>query len=263
MEITKNKVIVDPQGYTPKKITATKLSQILGIGNAGAWTTPFQVWCDITKVYKKPFEETKYTQAGKYVEFKQIEWLQKEFNLNNLVTPDDRYGFRRKYIYDFFPEEKIFGGMWDSILIDLKSGDTTQVIECKTAQEKKRKDWEGGAPSDYAVQACLYAYLLGVDDITFVTTFLKPEDYDMPNAVIPNEENTILTKMKLSEYGNFEADIIKPALLWWKDHVETGISPEYNQYIPDDIQIVRYLEEQEEKKKLPVEEKVNANDLPF
>ena len=264
MEILKNKIQIDPVAK-PKKITATKLSQILGIGNAGAWTTPFQVWCDITKVYRKPFEETKYTEAGKYIEPKQIEWYRTQNGLNNLVTPDDRYGYNRKFVYDFFPEEKIFGGMWDSILIDLKSGDTTHVIECKTAQEKKRKDWDLGVPPDYEVQASLYAYLLGVDDITFITTFLQPEEYDMPNAVKCTEDNTIVTNIKLSQRGNFENEIIKPALLWWKKHIETGISPEFNEYLPGDMEIVNFLKEEEEKKKQPIVEEVKTDwhDLPF
>lgn len=259
MEILINKIKVDPNGYTPKKLTATKLSQILGIGNAGAWTTPFQVWCDITKVYRKPFEESKYTKAGKYVEPKQIEYL-KKLGANNIVTPDNRYGFRRPYVYDFFPEEKIFGGMWDSIFIDMKSGETTGVIECKTAQEKKRPEWLTGIPADYHVQACLYAYLLGVDEITFVTTFLQPDDYDKPNAVECSDNNTIITKTKLSDYFRFEDDILKPALMWWNDHVVTGISPEYNLYLKEDLDIVNFLKEEQAKKEEP---KIDSHNLPF
>ena len=261
-QILKDHIEIQPD-KKPKKITATKLSQILGIGTSAMYTTPFQAWCDICHVYAKPFEENKYTNAGKHIEPKQLTYFKDKFNLSNLVTPEDRYGFRYQYMWDFFPEEKIFGGKWDSITIDLKDGSTRRIIECKTAQAKKRKDWATGIPSDYKVQAALYAYLMGVDGITFLTTFLDPEDYDAPEKVNVNDSKTIITQTKLSEYLNFENDIIKPAVLWWNNHVVTGVSPKFNEYIPEDKEILTYIKSQQEEEIQPKLDLMNSKDLPF
>ena len=56
----------------PKKITATRFATILGLN---PWSTPFEMWCEITKTYQKPFEDTIYTIAGKTIEPKQIEYI--------------------------------------------------------------------------------------------------------------------------------------------------------------------------------------------
>jgi len=64
--------------------------------------------------------------------------------------------------YDFFPKEKVFGGMWDSLLVDEK-GKPQTVLEFKTT--KRSEDWAEDVPEYYALQAALYAYLLGVDDL--------------------------------------------------------------------------------------------------
>jgi hypothetical protein len=46
----------------PKKITATRFATILGLN---PWSTAFEMWCEITKTYAKPFEDTIYTIAGR------------------------------------------------------------------------------------------------------------------------------------------------------------------------------------------------------
>jgi predicted phage-related endonuclease len=147
----------------------------------------------------------------------------------NVHTPTDEYGddFFKKTYGDFFPDEKIFGGMWDSLVVD-KNGKPTKVIECKTT--KRAEDWEGGKiPEYYALQAALYAYLLGVDDVLMVASFLEEKDYDHPELFKPSVKNTILVPFKISErYPKFK-QMVSLATKWWKEHVDTGISPEYDE----------------------------------
>lgn len=69
--IKNNTIKIDPPERT-LKITGTRLATILGMNN---YSTPFQAWAEIVKVYKKPFEETKYTKAGKVLEPKQAEFV--------------------------------------------------------------------------------------------------------------------------------------------------------------------------------------------
>ena len=64
-----NKIKVVPP-KRPKKLTATRFATVLGLN---PWSTPFEVWCEITRTYQKPFEETIYTAAGKTIEPKHIE----------------------------------------------------------------------------------------------------------------------------------------------------------------------------------------------
>ena len=48
-----------------KKLTATRFATVLGLN---PWQTPFEIWCAVTKVYEKPFEDTIYTAAGKIID---------------------------------------------------------------------------------------------------------------------------------------------------------------------------------------------------
>ena len=159
----------------PKKITATRLATILGMNK---WSTPFAVWCAVCRVYEK-FESTIYTEAGKAIEPLQIGYMKNTYAMTNLRTPTDIYGedyFKRTY-GDFYPETPVLGGMWDSLLVD-ENGAATAVLEFKTS--KRTEDWGEDIPEYYAIQAALYAYLLGVDDVIMVASFLTTKDYEHP-----------------------------------------------------------------------------------
>ena len=220
----------------PKKLTATRFATILGLN---PWQTPFEVWCEVTRTYAKPFEDTIYTIAGKTIEPKQAEYMKKSYFMTNLVTPTDIWGadyFKRTW-GDFFPEIAVLGGMWDYLLYD-KDGKPTTVLEMKTS--KRVEDWAEDIPEYYALQAALYAYLLGVDDVIMVASFLEATDYDDPSKFVCSGDNTITRPFKVSErYPEFEKRYVKPALKWWKDHVESGISPEYDE--KKDSEILKVL----------------------
>lgn len=220
-----NKIQIIPP-KRPKKLTGTRFATILGLN---PWSTPFEIWCEVTRTYQKPFEDTIYTIAGKTIEPKQAEYMKQTYFMSNLVTPTDIWGkdyFRQTY-GDFFRESPVLGGMWDYLLYG-KDGKPTTVLEMKTS--KRVEDWKDDIPEYYALQAALYAYLLGVDEVIMVASFLEPKDYDAPEKFVCGGENTITRPFKVSErYPDFEKKYVKPALKWWKDYVESGISPAFDE----------------------------------
>lgn len=220
-----NKIQIIPP-KRPKKLTGTRFATILGLN---PWSTPFEIWCEVTRTYQKPFEGTIYTIAGKTIEPKQAEYMKQTYFMSNLVTPTDIWGkdyFRQTY-GDFFRESPVLGGMWDYLLYG-KDGKPTTVLEMKTS--KRVEDWKDDIPEYYALQAALYAYLLGVDEVIMVASFLEPKDYDAPEKFVCSGENTITRPFKVSErYPDFEKKYVKPALKWWKDYVESGISPAFDE----------------------------------
>lgn len=202
-----------------KKLTATRFATVMGLN---AWATPFSAWCEITKTWEKPFEDTVYTIAGKTIEPKVIKYLN-EVMFMDIKDPTDVYGadYFRKTWGDFFPDRKELGGMWDAIGDDF-------VVEIKTT--KRAEDWKIDVPIYYKLQACLYAYLLGFDNVIVTVSFLKDEDYNNPDKFKPNYTNTKIYEFKLSEaFPTFEESYVKPALEFWKNHVETGISPDFDE----------------------------------
>lgn len=216
--------IVPPK--RPKKLTATRFATVLGLN---PWSSPFEVWCAVTRTWEKPFEDTKFTRAGKAIEPKQAAYMKDTYMMSNLVTPTEIWGedYFHKTYGDFFPEQKILGGMYDFLLYG-KNGKPTTVLEMKTTG--RVEDWKDDIPEYYALQAALYAYLLGVDDVIMVASFLEPKDYDDPEKFVCSGENTITRPFKVSErYPDFEKKYVKPALKWWKDFVESGISPAFDE----------------------------------
>lgn len=204
-----------------KKITGTRFGAVL---DANKWQTPFQAWCEITKAWCKPFDGSIYTEAGKVIEDKQITWFSRYLPV---VRPEDIYGkgFFEKTYGDFFKNDPIFGGMWDS-LVGTKE-EPTGVIECKTT--KRSEDWQDDIPEYYALQVALYAYEKGLDDAYMIVTFLDESDYENPEAFECTAENTAYVHFKVSErYPDFQK-YIDYCTDWWNRHVLTGISPEYDE----------------------------------
>ena len=205
----------------PKKITGTRFGAVL---NANRWQTPFQAWCEITKAWVKPFEGSKETEAGKIIEDKQLTWFSRYVDV---TRPEDVYGkdFFNKTYGDFFHGDPIFGGMWDSLVG--KPDDVQGVIECKTT--KRVEDWENDIPEYYALQASLYAHLLGVDDVYMVVSFLSESDYDDPSKYECSSENTTYRHFKVSErYPEFEK-YIEYCRTFWDFNVMGGLSPDFDE----------------------------------
>ncbi len=228
-----NKIQIAPPKKT-KKITGTRFATILGLN---PWSTPFEMWCAITKTYEVPFEDTIYTIAGKTIEPKQAEYMRKSYAMD-LTTPEDIWGkdYFNKTWGDFFPKNKYLGGMWDFLQKD-DAGKITAVLEMKTT--KRAEDWSKDIPDYYGLQASLYAYLLGIDDVIMVASFLEPTDYDNPHLFKPSVHNTIVLSFKVSEkYPDFE-ELISKVEKWWLDYVDTGISPPFDE--KKDAEILKAL----------------------
>ena len=223
-----NRIQVDPP-KKPKKCTATRFATILGLN---AWSSPFSAWCEITRTYEAPFEDTIYTKAGKVIEPKIIDYLNKVMFMD-IKSPTDVYGadYFKKTWGDFFPDHKELGGMWDALGDDF-------VVEIKTT--KRAEDWSIDVPIYYKLQACLYAYLLGFDNVIVTASFLEDKDYANPEDFEPSYKNTKIYEFKLSEaFPTFKETYIEPALKFWRDHVETGISPEFDE--KRDAEILKVL----------------------
>ena len=222
----------------PKKISGTQFPIVLG---ASPWKTPFEVWCSCTRTYKIPFKGNQYTDAGETIEPKVFDFLRKSMGFGDrVITPEDIYGkdHYKKTWGDFFPESPIFSGMWDALIKD-DNGNIEYIVEIKTVQvdgysgslEDRWKD--GEAPHYQALQAALYAYLLGVDKVLMVAVALedKKGDYQHPEQVVPSyaNGNVYIDEFRVSErYPNFDMYIEK-ATAWWNTYVLTGTSPEFDE----------------------------------
>ncbi len=212
----------------PKKITGTRFAALLGFNK---WSTPFKTWCDITGVYREPFEDTIYTIAGKTIEPLQHKYMREHYFMQNLVSPEQVYGkdvFKKTY-GDFFPDTPIFGGMWDAVLVDRDNIPQT-VIEFKTT--KRSEDWLNDVPEYYALQASLYAYLLGIRKVLMVCSFLDDKDYEHPENFVCDESNTILVNFDVYErYPQF-ATYIESCTQMYQN---LSISPFYDETKDADI----------------------------
>ena len=218
-----NRIQITPPKKT-KKVTGTRFATILGLN---PWSTDFEMWCAITKTYEVPFEDTIYTVAGKTIEPKQAKYMKRSYGMD-LISPTDRYGadYFNKTYGDFFSENKTLGGMWDYLATD-EEGKVDTVLEMKTT--KRAEDWADDIPEYYALQAALYAYLLGIDKVVMVASFLEEKDYDKPENFKPSIKNTITVEFKLSErYPDFK-DKVERVEKWWNEHVKTGISPVFDE----------------------------------
>ena len=232
----------------PKKITGTHFPTIVGVN---PFSTDFEVWCRCTRTYEIPFEGNKYTNAGQVIEPKVFDFLRTSMGFGDrVVTPEDVYGkdhFKKTW-GDFYSNTPIFGGMWDA-LVKAENGDIEYVVEIKTVQVDGRSGsledrWKDGeAPHYQALQAALYAYLLGIDKVLMVAVALedKKGDYEHPEQVIPSyaNGNVYIDEFRVSErYPNFDMYIEK-ATAWWNAHVLTGVSPEFDE--KKDAEILKAL----------------------
>jgi len=235
----KTRIILDSPCRNPLKITATRLGTILGLN---PWQSSFSAWCEICRVYKEPFEENKYTKAGKAIEPILIEWAKKEFE-GGVVSPSEYYGNTWKEIqkqYDFYKSTKIFGGMWDAKIINTNLG-TVGIIEIKTSS--RPQDWEHGVPDEKLVQALQYAHLEGAKRTFVIVAFLKEEDYQHPEWFTPESDVTVklysfdteTATVKFDSQPTTISELMGYAQEWWEAYVVTGISPEFEKKADEHI----------------------------
>lgn len=231
-----------------KKITGTRLPNILDLGGK---MSPFAMWCAMMHVYEEPFKDTIWTRTGDIIEPKQFEYVKKVMAKEGrvFVSPTDRYGaeYKANTNFDFFRFFERFGGMWDYLME--REDKTVMVFEMKTTGIGNKKYWLNNLPKKYIMQAALYAWMLGIDYFCMVCSFLEDKDYDNPDAFVCNENNTIIQPMQISKYfKNFDKEVIMPAMQWWDDYIETGISPVYDEVRDKEVlSQLRQITEQEQE----------------
>ena len=226
-KIINNHVELDKIGKV-KKITGTRLGTILGLN---PWSTPFEAWCDMTKLYKEPFEETIYTEAGKIIEPKIIKYLNEVYT-GRVIGPEDYFGKDYpKMRYDFWPNEPIFGGMWDALVLNKNTGKPRAVIEIKTT--KRAEDWQHDVPLYYKLQAMLYAKLLGLKHFIFAVAFLDDSIYEDPNKFEANEETVKVMVFDLDDY--LITEYMTNALTWYHNYIRGKTSPDFDEKKDADI----------------------------
>ena len=214
-----------------KYLTGTRFASALGLN---PYSSPFQIWCECTKLVTPPFEETIYIKAGRIIEPLQREYVSKKFP--NIVGPEEYFGEIFEQVrWNFFKDDdKPFAGCWDAVSTKDNHKDITMVVEFKTANDPRK--WDKTIPIYYLLQGGLYAKLLGLDRVLFVASFLDKIDYAHPDQFVPSEENTIMVVKKLNEivveldgeYLSIDA-LFEKAKEFWHKYIETGISPEFNE----------------------------------
>lgn len=210
----------------PKKITGSRIGGVLGMNK---WKTPFMAWCEICRVAEPPFEDSKYTLAGKAIEPTLIEWC-KENVSPYILTPQEFYQ-SSQLGYDFFPLNPIFGGMWDGVVVDsYRERIPMAIIEAKTTS--RPQDWVDGVPLSYQLQALMYAALLGVERVFVPVAFLSDDDYANPEAFVCTDANTFLYELNVNDPivdGLTIADLMHKAEAWWMTYVRGNQSPHFDE----------------------------------
>lgn len=228
----KKHVVLNEPPKQRLRITGHRMASVLGLN---PYQTPFGAWAEITKLVKLPFEDTKYTLAGKAIEPKLIDLIAKKFP--NTMSIEEYYGNNiDTYRYNnFVNDSNVFGGVMDAVCTEDDMKTLTAIIECKTSS--KPQEWENNnVPITYLLQGAEYAYLKSIDRIVFICAFLQDDDYNHPENFKPTEENTIIVVKKLKDIiidvngklMTFE-DIIKYCEDWWNTYIETGVSPEFDE----------------------------------
>ena len=120
----------------------------------------------------------------------------------------------------------------DPRVILIKLADRLEVmrsLEMFPREKWRKKSWESmNLYAQIAHKLGLYSLKSELEDIAL--KYLEPKDYDDPEKFVCSGENTITRPFKVSErYPDFEKKYVKPALKWWKDFVESGISPVFDE----------------------------------
>ena len=242
----RDRVVLPKAPARPKRITAGRLGTILGLN---AWQSPFYGWCDMTKVYSEPFEGNKYTNAGNVIEPKLIAYAKTLFGEDHVLSPEEYYhtkDAKKSQHYNFFAGIKIFGGMWDAVIVD-DEGKIIGVIEIKTSS--RPQDWVDGVPDEKLAQGLLYGHLLNVPRTFILASFLEDENYVKPEAFVPDDKNTKLysfhTETATIDYDGEDctiSDLTNYAEQWYDAYIKTGISPQFDE--KKDSEILKELRTQ-------------------
>lgn len=234
----RTRVVLSAPPTNPLRLTATRLGAVLKLN---PYSSDFQAWCEISRVWKSEFVENKYTKAGNAIEPIIIDWLKEEFG-TSVVSPKDYYGNTFDEVrYNFYKNDsKVFGGMWDAKIITPKR-ETVAVVEIKTSS--RPQDWVDGVPLEKLVQALQYGHLEHATTTYVAVAFLSDEDYSHPERFVVKEGvnfklipfNTETTLIPFDGELCTIGELMEYAEQWWEAYVLTGISPEFSEDKDKDI----------------------------
>lgn len=239
----RKRIILEKPPTQKLRISGHRLSTVLGLNK---YATPFMAWAEITKLMKVPFVENKYIIAGRYVEPLVIDYVKKRFP--NIQSMEEYYGNAvDEYRYNNFKyDSNIFGGVFDFVSVKNDGKTIAMIGEVKSTSKPQLFDNNNIIP-EYLLQAALYARLKGLDKVLFAVCFLTEEDYMHPENIRVTDENVKLVVKKLNEcffeingeYYDIDG-CMRIAEDWWKEHVETGISPEFDEELDKEyLEIIR------------------------
>ncbi|MDR1404562.1 MAG: YqaJ viral recombinase family protein [Candidatus Methanoplasma sp.] len=227
--------------YRQKKISGTKLAPILGLSE---FSTPFKVACELAGLYPgdKP---NKYIDAGNILE---PVIRNRVRNICQTVLPAalglpeeskvavEEPAEKELCGYDHFHNSKTFGGLVDGYVV--VNGKRDSILEIKTSHEREKwKDADGeltNVPTEYILQASLYAELANLDRIVFAVGFLEDSDYDRPKLWCPTDDNAVIIIKDKPEMKGY----MEQAEAWYAEYIKNGFTPEWTDR---DADVLKYL----------------------
>ncbi|MCV3743863.1 hypothetical protein OF377_03175 [Ureaplasma sp. ES3154-GEN] len=244
------KKYVEENKHRFAKITGSRLGEIMGLGE---YASPLKVWCSMVRIYKEDIDPI-HANAGNIIE-------SKIFNEVHLRLPHRFVSYDPiKIGFDMFKEDPIFGGIPDGEPINLENAvdyNYGPMLEIKTSSvdkflykvvdeipvlQKDQNDYpivkEIGAkkaswfvnneltiPKNYMLQLGLYLYLRNQTKGMFVVSFLDTKHYIDPNSYDPATADLWFQDFSV-DLEKFKNVVYDPCKEWYKQHIETGISPE-------------------------------------
>ena len=213
--------IIDEKPYIGK-MTGTMLG---GIMSKSQWDTPFKVASKLLRLYDEHIDNSS-VRAGKYLEPVILNYLDKSKRLENtqaeVLFPHYEEGSHLDWKSHF--DDEYFSGHIDAVaghVTDARMG--IGIVENKTTVNPEAWDWVNSIPpTNYWLQASLYAYFLGYDTIYFTVGILTQDERDNPLKFVPNEDNVKI--MQVGLYPDFES-VLDRCREWYIAYIKQGVTP--------------------------------------
>lgn len=157
----------------PMTIGGTMMSALVG---ESEFMTPFMAQCSLLGIYKTPGNEA--MRLGQTMESDVISQASKRMKKKIVTFPPIQGDYSN---WPYHKMEGAFGAHVDGI-----TSDNSDIVEVKTTSNiKKWMDTDGNPtiPKGYYIQASLYAYLFGIENIIFAVAVINKSAYAAPETV--------------------------------------------------------------------------------
>ncbi len=204
-----------------KKIGGSSMGDVL---ETDQFKSPFKAFARMSWI-DMPILDKKYINAGIAIEPKVLDLIASQPGIEEVEGFDPK-----KYNFDYFAgKDDIIGGLPDGL-----AKPSNVVIEVKTTGEKNLESWKKfGVPLGYLKQAQLYTYLMELETYAIVATFLKEEDYKLPEMYPIQDRKTKTWFFKINR--SQVADDIATIKTWYKTHTTSGVSPKLDERRDKDL----------------------------